>query len=218
MPVESLIKSAKKAGVDFGKGDPYNRIRYYTKIGWLPHMVRKKDKTGKLKGHFVPEALETLLNIEKLRTSGLSKDEISKQLKLKLKKETATKSLSNLKQFITGKKIFIGIIALLLALSIVSELGLIRIGHPKNLSIQTPTESVTQILEKGMAFVPTESSEITVDCRFCSSSTQIQVTFMSDYSPASRYWISEVRDFKGFVLKLDTKVLQNAPFSWVIIK
>ena len=32
---------AKTAGVEFGKGYPYNRLRYYTKIGLLPHAKRK---------------------------------------------------------------------------------------------------------------------------------------------------------------------------------
>ena len=45
--VIKLIKQAKKEGVQFGRGDPYNRLRYYTKIGWLPHMTRKKTKSKK---------------------------------------------------------------------------------------------------------------------------------------------------------------------------
>lgn len=44
--VEKLIKILKEKNISFGKGDPYNRLRYYTKIGWLPHMTRKKTKKG----------------------------------------------------------------------------------------------------------------------------------------------------------------------------
>ena len=50
---EKLIEESKTKGIDFGKGDPYNRLRYYTKIGWLPHMQRKKndEETSITTGH-----------------------------------------------------------------------------------------------------------------------------------------------------------------------
>jgi len=39
--IDEVIERAKKLGVDFGKGDPRNRLRYYVKIGLLPHAKRK---------------------------------------------------------------------------------------------------------------------------------------------------------------------------------
>ena len=41
--IKDLIQELKNKNIDFGKGDPYNRLRYYTKIGWIDHMIRKKD-------------------------------------------------------------------------------------------------------------------------------------------------------------------------------
>jgi len=42
--INEVIERAKKLGVDFGKGDPRNRLRYYVKIGLLPHAQRKVFK------------------------------------------------------------------------------------------------------------------------------------------------------------------------------
>ena len=41
LPVEEIIEKAKNLGVRFGQGEPYNRLRYYTKLNWIPHMERK---------------------------------------------------------------------------------------------------------------------------------------------------------------------------------
>ena len=41
LPTDQIIDHARKAGVDFGPGDPAERIRYFIKLGILPHMVRK---------------------------------------------------------------------------------------------------------------------------------------------------------------------------------
>jgi len=46
-----LINELKKRNLNLGKGDPYNRLRYYTKIGWIDHMIRKKDSNGVVVGH-----------------------------------------------------------------------------------------------------------------------------------------------------------------------
>ena len=71
--IENLIEAAKRKGLNFGKGDPYNRLRYYTKIGWLPHMVRKSDNEGSIKGHYPEWALNQLIIIEKLKAEGAAK-------------------------------------------------------------------------------------------------------------------------------------------------
>ena len=68
--VEKLIRMAKKEGVSFGKGDPYNRLRYYTKIGWLPHMERKRVKSGDVVGHYPKWVLSRLVMIDKLKKQG----------------------------------------------------------------------------------------------------------------------------------------------------
>lgn len=41
IPFDEVVSRAKHAGVDFGKGNPFNRLRYYTKIGLLPHAKKE---------------------------------------------------------------------------------------------------------------------------------------------------------------------------------
>src|SRR5205085_8389415 len=82
--VENLIAESKKRGITFGKGDPYNRLRYYTKMGWLPHMIRKRDADDKsVKGHYPKEALDIVLMIEKYKKDGLTNEAITKTIKSK---------------------------------------------------------------------------------------------------------------------------------------
>src|SRR3989344_812109 len=100
LPTQQIIKLAQGAGVDFGTGDPAERIRYFIKLGILPHMVRKvpaKDgsasggnyqttqpaspaKRGELPnypttqsvGHLPTGSVKTLVEVESLKRSGLS--------------------------------------------------------------------------------------------------------------------------------------------------
>src|SRR3989304_3584394 len=41
LSTKKIIELAKEAGVDFGPGDAAERIRYFIKLGILPHAVRK---------------------------------------------------------------------------------------------------------------------------------------------------------------------------------
>jgi len=41
LPLEKIISLAKKSGVSFGSGNAKERIRYFIKLGILPHAVRK---------------------------------------------------------------------------------------------------------------------------------------------------------------------------------
>src|SRR3990172_4049830 len=41
LPLEKIISLAKKNGVKFGSGNAKERIRYFIKLGILPHAVRK---------------------------------------------------------------------------------------------------------------------------------------------------------------------------------
>lgn len=41
LPTSEIISLAKKGGVNFGTGNPSERIRYFIKLGLLPHAVRK---------------------------------------------------------------------------------------------------------------------------------------------------------------------------------
>ena len=131
--------------MDFGKGDPYNRLRYYTKMGWLPHMIRKKgDESDDVKGHFPAEALNKLLLIEKLKARNLSNDQINKKLNSTVRRD-AILSLFNLNQI--KKQILTYSIVVVLIIIVAAETGLIKIGKPKDFlskQIISNTESLTK--------------------------------------------------------------------------
>lgn len=65
--LNELIKKSKELGVNYGKADPYNRLRYYTKKRWLPNMIRKKDSEGNWISYYPEKALDILLTIENLK-------------------------------------------------------------------------------------------------------------------------------------------------------
>ncbi len=77
LPVDKIIEIAKKEGINLGKGNPYNRLRYYTRMGWIPHM-RRIGKT--LKGHYPKQVIDTLKQIQKLKEAKVPNKEISKIL------------------------------------------------------------------------------------------------------------------------------------------
>jgi hypothetical protein len=89
LPIAEIIRRAKELGFNFGFGDPYNRIRYYIKIGLLPNMVRRSavgfsTEVGKGKlatqGHLPKDAVEKLLFIQGEREKGVDYPEIAVRL------------------------------------------------------------------------------------------------------------------------------------------
>lgn len=79
---KELIARAKKLGVDFGNGDPNNRLRYYTKIGLFPHAIRKSFN-GKPPAAAYPESgIDMLVEIDRKLKEGKSIQELKR-----LKKE-----------------------------------------------------------------------------------------------------------------------------------
>jgi len=125
LTVEELIIKAKELGVNFGPGEPYNRLRYYTKMGWLPHMTRKGKN---VKGHYEEWVLDRLKLIENLRKSGLKKEKITQEIKNLEKKQKIQKTLSSPK----NKKIIAltTLIIILLLLSL-NEIGVLKIGKTR---------------------------------------------------------------------------------------
>ena len=71
-----LIQRAKEAGFDFGKGDPVNRLRYYTKLGSIPHAQRKQAQAGQAftVGHYPISTLDQLLKIQGIRRKDIGGD------------------------------------------------------------------------------------------------------------------------------------------------
>jgi len=78
--INDIISRAKSRNVDFGKGDPRERLRYLTKIGLLPHAQRKSFTNGQPPNGAYPEyVIEILEEIDKKIKSGKSIQELKKE-------------------------------------------------------------------------------------------------------------------------------------------
>lgn len=213
--VDTLLKEAKKKGIDFGKGDPYNRLRYYTKIGWIPHMVRKKGDRGFTKGHYPKSTVDRLLLIQKYKEQGMSNEDIEQKLKVK---DRVTNLYSSLRSEAVRKRVIAYATLALVAIILISELGVIRIGKPKRnqIIIQSGQQAQIQIMDSGTAFVPVENNKIFVRSESVFENAKIYVSFKDDYSPATRFWVSNQRAGDGFTVELDAPIEKNAEFDWWI--
>ncbi|MBD3365743.1 MerR family transcriptional regulator [candidate division WWE3 bacterium] len=125
LSVDQVIELAQKQGVDFGKGKPYNRLRYYTKLGWLPNMQRK-GKNGE--GHYPHWVINRLKLIQKLKDKGYSNEIIAETIE---KREKIRSLFAPLLTSRFQRKLLLGGISLLLGLIILSELDIIPIGKSK---------------------------------------------------------------------------------------
>ncbi|MBI4100831.1 hypothetical protein HY439_03805 [Candidatus Microgenomates bacterium] len=93
IPTKKLIDLCKERGINLGTGDPNNRIRYWTKIGLLPHAIRKSATEHTqtpanlltTEGHYPIETLELLQKINKLHQQGKPSLEIKEILSKKNK-------------------------------------------------------------------------------------------------------------------------------------
>src|SRR3989344_4762338 len=91
IPTSQIVKLAKIGGVDFGPGNPLERIRYFIKLGLLPHAVRKLPQTTNGKqlkansystmGHLPYWTVKRLVQIDKLYKRGLSYPQIAQKIK-----------------------------------------------------------------------------------------------------------------------------------------
>jgi len=125
LTLNKIIKLAKKEGVDFGKGQPYNRLRYYTKLNWIPHMERKGKN---VQGHYPFWVINRLKVIQDLRDKGLTNDQILEGIKKKEKWASFVKPL--LKKDVQ-KKIVLGGVILLVSIIILTELEIVKLGESK---------------------------------------------------------------------------------------
>ncbi|HEY4694426.1 MAG TPA: hypothetical protein VIH52_00475, partial [Candidatus Nanoarchaeia archaeon] len=78
---DEVINLARLKGVDFGKGDPYNRLRYYIKIGLLPKAVRKSFNGLPPTGALPIETVDKLVEIDNQIKNGESIRAVVKSLK-----------------------------------------------------------------------------------------------------------------------------------------
>ena len=89
--IEEFIAKAKRFGVDFGSGNPKNRLRYYVKIGLLPHAQRKSFNGLPPNGAYSESTLGLLLEIDKKLKAGKSIQAIKREIKEEKEKEEKKK-------------------------------------------------------------------------------------------------------------------------------
>jgi hypothetical protein len=208
--IENLIKEATKRGVDLGKGDPYNRLRYYTKMGWLPHMVRKKESgVDEVKGHYPSWAVDRLIFIEELKSKKLSNEEITERIHSKNRVQTAY-SLVDPKKIRT--KIIAGVSIILILFIVAVEAGIVNIGrHQRTVA----NHQITKIIvDDGYAYVPSGQRRVMVKSPRVQANSKVYVTFTQNYSPAQRFWVSRVLPLEGFEIELDAPVFEDSEFTW----
>gem|GEM_PF-3257421 len=77
--------------------------------------------------------------------------------------------------------------------------------------------SNTENAAAGDSLIPAGNEEVEVYTEAVTPDSLIYVTFIRDYEPATRYWISERNDGEGFVLKLNRPIDADSEFSWWIV-
>jgi DNA-binding transcriptional MerR regulator len=89
--IDEVIERAKRLGVDFGKGDPRNRLRYYVKIGLLPHAKRKAFKNKFPEGAYPEEIVWKLFEIDRMIKAGMGILQIKREFEEREKKKERKK-------------------------------------------------------------------------------------------------------------------------------
>jgi len=212
--LQELIKLAKKEGIDLGKGDPYNRLRYYTKMGWLPHMIRKANAKGDIEGHYPSWAVETLKNIHLLKNEGSSNEQIEQKVKVQNNFKKTTLLFSDKEN---QKRAILYLAIALFILIVLSELNILKIGNQKKLILDENSLTTSNyIVESGTGTLFKNSKTIEIKSNNAKITNRINITFKDDYSPASRYWVKYAQDQNSFTLETDAPVANDSGFYWFI--
>ena len=214
--LRELIKLAKKEGIDLGKGDPYNRLRYYTKMGWLPHMIRKSNDNGDIEGHYPEWVIDTLKNIDLFKNEGTSNDKIEQKIKVQNNLKKTTLLITDKEN---QKKFAIYIIVSVIVLVILGELNILKIEKSNTPNIQESalnTLNTNYVVESGTGILPKNTKSIFVKTNSAKITNKISITFKDNYSPASRYWVNYSQDQSGFTLETDAPVSNDSGFYWFI--
>lgn len=226
--VKDLIIELKKKGIQLGKGNPYNRLRYYTKIGWLDHMVRKKDQNGIVNGHYPLSVIEKIELIEKLKAEGKDNEEISEILKKNFNRKNSNNTqeinikagLESIKEIFLEKFNINIAILLLIVFGFLFELRNYNSLHEKVIessNINKENISKETELQKGTNTLPSGKREIFINSQNVNENSVIIVTFEGNIKPATNYFISQKILNSGFKLETDLNVQRDVKFNWVII-
>lgn len=216
--VKDLISELQKKNINLGKGNPYNRLRYYTKIGWIDHMVRKKDSKGIVVGHYPLHVVEKLVLIENLKKQNKSNDEITKLLHEE-KSNNKTYNPEIIK-FLKNKLNINTIILLLILFGFGFELLNYNSLHDKlpiNKEITGLNNLEIKIEEKGRNMIQSGKNKIFINSKKVNEKSTILVTFEESIEPANHYFISEKIIQEGFTIELNLPLKKDVHFNWLII-
>lgn len=215
--VEKLIKILKEKNISFGKGDPYNRLRYYTKIGWLPHMTRKKNEEGIISGHYPLYVIQQIETIESLKKEGKTNDEIEKMIKNSKQNDLEIPILQKIKS-ININYFFIFIILI----GIVLELVKYNSHNEKTISptIQENQDIIhdKKIIDSGISFFAKNQNLIFVPSSRVTPISIILLNFYSNLGYNNNYFIKEIKPSQGFYIETNFPVPAEAKFNWIIVE
>lgn len=214
LSLKELIKLAKKENIDLGKGDPYNRLRYYTKIEWIPHMIRKTNEKGEMEGHYPAWTLDILKKIQTFKNEGYTNEQIEEKIKTHNNIQKTINIFGDKKNL---NKIYLYALSFIVALILLNELNIINIGKSKKDLITTNTSDSTRyIYNSGTGILPRGSTKVFVKTGNINEMSKVNITFRDDYTPINRYWIKEIEKEKGFYLETDLPATFDITFNWFI--
>ena len=217
---KELIKILKEEGIDLGKGDPYNRLRYYTKIGWLPHMVRKKDINGEIIGHYSVDVIEKIKLIEDYKKMNKSNDEINNLININ-QNNTRYKILNSLKGLSKNININYLFISIILIGFLIEAIR--YNSHNENIINNTPNEVRTIIPEKkiidgGFGIIPTNQKTTFIPSSNITATSIIMLNFQDNIGYNNSYFIKEIKINQGFYIETNYPVVKESKFNWVVIE
>lgn len=217
--LEKIIELAKESGVNFGKTDPYNRLRYYTKIGWLPHMVRRTDsESGEVVAHYPAWALQTLIKIEKLKKQGVQNDKIQQTLSTDARYRSLRLGLFK-KDNIKNMSIYVTAVGVLIIIILQLNLGTNNKNTSngyENLPIQTSPKN--DVNEYGFSLVSKGNTEVVIQSKTQVTLSNLHITPTSPIVVDTNYWIEVGQDPNSFKLVFNKPVETDFTFNWSVIK
>ena len=209
--VEELINILKENNINLGKGDPYNRLRYYTKIGLIPHMIRKKNSNNTNSGHYPKEVVKKIIDIEKMKMDGLSNEDIL--LKIKSKKDNPVPSFL---EIIKNKFSINYLFVFLFIIGIIFEVS--RFNSRQETPQFIPNNNLNkEISNTNLSFIPAGQKKVFIASNDVNQKSVILISFRDNIFPATNYFISEVKDGLGFFVETNVEVSTEVKFTWAAI-
>lgn len=216
--IEKLIKILNEKNVNLGKGDPYNRLRYYTKIGWLPHMIRKKNEEGVISGHYPYDVIDKIIEIEKLKVEGKDNEEITKLLNKKNKiNPTFHQSIDKIKNLNPTILLitFIVISVIIESIRLISHNENTKMSVSQNLVNIIPEK---KIIDTGIGIISQGQNKIFVASSKVTPTSIILLNFFNNIGYNNNYFIKEIKIGQGFFIETIYNVPEESKFNWAIIE